>query len=235
MPTIKDLGLVQSFTPSDKRVYTKVKAAGDREVQQLVAGKSDLGFDFEVFEQNGRIFELLLGTAQSVTTSTSESAAVISSLDVLRYKELTLSTGTADSETSVGKLQTFGVTFENTPTIVDSAGTIETQENIAGDSEITFEFTLMFEDLTEYDIFLGGSTPQTQPASKGLVVNANNGVTLGSGRREFEVQLAEIQYEEVGNPLSVGEVIISNFKGSATSLGTNKLFVVDTVTSANFF
>ncbi len=175
------------------------------------------------------------GTAQSVTTSTTAGAAVISTIKVLHYKELTLSTGTIDSETSVGKLQSFGVTFENTPTAVDAAGTFEVQETIAGDSEITFEFAMMFENLTEYDIFLGSTTPQSQPTAKGLEVNANNGVVLGSGRREFNVQLTGIQYDEVGTPLSVGEVIIQTFKGSATGLGTNKLFVVDTVTSAAFF
>ena len=298
--TDKDLGLIQAVTPADKRGYTKVKAAGSREIQELVAGKSEPTFDFEVFQQNGRVFELLLGTkdsstptsgdnthifsigttipsftmeysfdastdsrflydgcklsngtisidqegilkvavsgtAQSVTTNTTASAAILSTLNVLAYKHLTLSTGTPDSETSVGKLQSFSMTFENTPTPVDSAGTFEVQETVAGDSEITFEFALMFENLTEYEIFAGSTTPQIQPTAVGLVVNANNGVTLGSGRREFEVQLLGVQYEEAGTPLTVGEVIIQTFKGSATGLGTNLLFLVDTVTSANFF
>ena len=298
--TTKDVGLIQSVGPSDKRAYTKVRAAGGREIQELVAGKSEPSFDFEFFIQNGRMLELLFGTkdsstetttdwkhifsigttipsftaeysynastdavfkydgckinsatisidqggilkfagsaiAQSVTSSTSASAAVISTLSVLAYKHLTLATGTPDSESSVGKLQSFSVTYDEGNTAVDAAGSIEVQETVSGDSEFTFEFAMMFEDLTEYNIFLGSTTPQSQPSAIGLEVNANNGVVLGSGRREFNLQLLGVQYEEVGTPLAVGEVIIQTFKGTATGFGTNKCFVVDTVSSAAFF
>jgi hypothetical protein len=298
--TVKDLGLVQSVTPANKREYTKVRAAGSRAVQEIVAGKSEIGLDFEVFIQNGRIFELLFGTkdsstettgdwkhifsvgttvpsftseysfnattdavfksdglklnngvisidtggilkfvgnatGQSITTSTSASASVISSLSVLAFKHLTLSTGTIDSESNVGKLQSFSFTYDQGNTPVDAAGTFEAQEIVEGDSDFTFEFSMMFEDLTQYALFLGGTTPQSQPTATGLEINANNGVTLGSGRREFNLQLTGVQYEEPGTPLTVGEVIIQTFRGSATSLGTNKCFVVDTVTSSAFF
>lgn len=298
--TVKDIGLIQSVTPANKRVYTKVRAAGSREIQELVAGKSEIGLDVEVLIQNGRIFELLLGTkdsstettgdwkhifsigttvpsftseysfnadtdavfksdglkfnsgvmsidqggilkfvgsvaGQSITTSTTASAAVISALKVLAYKHLTLSTGTIDSEASVGKLQSFSVTYDQGNTPIDAGGTFETQEIVEGDSEFTFEFAMMFENLTQYAMFLGGTTPQSQPTATGLEINANNGIALGSGRREFNLHLTGIQYEEPGTPLSVGEVVIQTFKGTATGLGTNKCFVVDTVTSAAFF
>ena len=300
VPRVKDLGLVQSFSPTDKRTYEKVFAAGSREVQELVAGKSEPTFDVEFLIQNGRMLELLFGTkdsstettgdwvhifsigttipsftaeysfnastdavfvydgcklnsgtisidqggilkmsasatAQSVTSSTTAGAAVISSLSVLAYKHLTLSTGTIDSESSVGKLQSFSYTYDNTNTQVDSAGTFEVQEVVSGNSEHSFEFTMMFENLTEYNIFLGNTTPQSQPTAKGLEINANNGVTLGQGRREFNLQLTGIQYEEAGTPLTVGEVIVQTFRGTSTGFGTNKCFVVDSVTSAAFF
>ncbi len=298
--TDKDIGLVQSFSPTDKRTYEKIYTAGSREIQELVAGKFEPTFDFEFLLQNGRMLELLFGTkdsstettgdwkhifsigstvpsftteysfnastdavfiydgckinsgtiaidkdgilkmsgssvAQSVTTSTASSAAVISALKVLSYKHLTLSTGTIDSEASVGKLQSFSYSFDNGNTPVDAAGTFEVQEVVGGNVENTFEFTMMFEDLTEYNRFLGNTTPQSQPTALGLEVNANNGVTLGSGRREFNLHLTNIQYEEVGTPLSVGEVVVQSFKGTATGFGTNKCFVVDTVTSDAFF
>lgn len=298
--TDKDVGLIQSVTPTDKRTYEKVYAAGSREVQELVAGKFEPTFDFDFFIQNGRMLEMLFGTkdsstettgdwkhifsigstipsftseysynattdavfkydgcklnsgtisieqngilklagsavAQSVTTSTSASAAVISALKVLAYKHLTLATGTIDSEASVGKLQSFSYTFDEGNSPVDAAGTFEVQETISGNVEHSFEFTMMFEDLTEYNIFLGSTTPQSQPTAKGLEVNANNGVALGSGRREFNLQLTGIQYEEAGTPLTVGEVIVQTFRGTATGLGTNKCFVVDTVSSSAFF
>ena len=94
---------------------------------------------------------------------------------------------------------------------------------------------MTFENLTQYALFLGSTTPQSQPTATGLEINANNGVTLGSGRREFNLQLTGVQYEEAGTPLTVGEVIFQNFTGTATGLGTNKCFVVDTVSSSAFF
>lgn len=298
--TVKDLGLIQSVTPANKREYTKVRAAGSREIQELVAGKSEIGLDVEVFIQNGRIFELLFGTkdssnettgdwkhifsigttvpsftaeysfnaatdavfksdglkfnsgvisidqggilkfvgtatGQSVTTSTTASVAVISTLNVLAYKHLTLATGTIDSEASVGKLQSFSITYDQGNTPVDAAGTFEVQEVVGGDSEFTFEFSMMFENLTQYALFLGSTTPQSQPTATGLEVNANNGIVLGSGRREFNLQLTGVQYEEPGTPLAVGEVIVQTFRGTALGLGTNKCFVVDTVSSTAFF
>ena len=174
-------------------------------------------------------------TGQSITTSTTASAAVISAIKVLAFKHLTLATGTIDSEVSVGKLQSFSFTYDQGNTPVDAAGTFEVQELVEGDSDFTFEFSMMFENLTQYALFLGGTTPQSQPTATGLEINANNGVTLGQGRREFNIHLTGVQYEESGTPLTVGEVIIQNFNGTATGLGTNLCFVVDSVTSAAFF
>ncbi len=295
----KDVGLVQSVTPSDTRELIEVYASGSREIQEIVASKFKASFDFEINLQNGRPFEYLFGgvahaltgsdtkhtfsitttlpsfttetsynsttdakfvydgckmnsatinleangilkmtpsiICQSVTTSNSgASAAVISSLKQLHYKHSTLSTGTAGSETSVGNLQTFNLTVESNLVEVDAAGTFEVNELVAASFKMAFDFTMSFQDITEYDIFLGGSTPQQTPTETSALFNANNGVTLGSGRREFEIQLDGFLYETVGTPTSVGDVVIQSFKGTATTLGSNAVFYVDDVTAANF-
>ncbi len=295
----KDVGLVQSVTPSDTRELIEVYASGSREIQEIVASKFKASFDYEINMQNGRPLEYLFGTVghaltgsdtkhtfsvastlpsfttetsynsgtdavfkydgckmnsavinletngilkmtpsvicQSVTSSASgASAAVVSSLKQLHYKHSTLSTGTAASETSVGNLQTFNLTVENNMVEVDSAGTFEVQELVASSFKMAFDFTMSFEDITEYDIFLGGSVPTLSPTEKSALFNANNGVTLGSGRREFEIQLDGFLYEEVGTPTSVGEIIVQSFKGTATALGSNGCFYVDNVAEAAF-
>lgn len=295
----KDVGLVQSFTPTDKRTIEEVYASGSRQVQELVAGKSDIDWDLDVNIQNGRLFEYIFGSVGHTTTSadtkhlftiattlpsmtiessfnsTSDevfiydgskinsstvsldtngilklsssgssqgsssatgaaSAAVISSLALLHFKHSTLSTGTADSETSVGKLQTFNLNIDNSIEKVDASGTFVTQEMVEAELKISFDFTIMFENQTEYDIFQGGTTPQQSPAKKGVEFNANNGVTLGSGRREFNAQFTEFLYEEVGTPVNVGESVIQSFKGIATDIGTNGIFYVDNISSGSF-
>ncbi len=295
----KDVGLVQSFTPTDKRTIEEIYASGSRQVQELVAAKSEIDWDLDVNFQNGRLLEYVFGsvghnttsadtkhtftiatslpsmTIESSFNSTSDevfiydgskinsatinldtnailklscsgmsqgsstatgtaSAAVISSLAVLHYKHSTLSTGTADSETSVGKLQTFNLNVENSIENVDASGTFVTQEMIAAALKISFDFTIMFENQTEYDIFQGGTTPQQSPAKKGVEFNANNGVNLGSGRREFSAQFTEFLYEEVGSPVNVGESIVQSFKGIATDIGTNGVFSVDNIASGSW-
>jgi len=295
----KDVGLVQSHTPGDKRAIEEVYASGSRQVQELVPGKSELPWDFEVDLQNGRLFEYLFGgvahaltgsdtkhtfsitstlpsftmessfnatadsvfiydgskittgtvnldtqgilkgtfsgISQSVDTSTSSaSAAVISTLPVLHYKHSTLKTGTAASETSVGNLLTFNLVIDNDLKAVDQAGSVEIAELIASTFSMKFDFTMTFENTTEYEIFLGGTTPALSPTKKSALFNANNGITLGSGRREFEIQLDNFLYEEAAPATSVGDLVIASFKGTATDLGSNGCFYVDNIAAASF-
>ena len=295
----KDVGLVQNFTPSDKRTIEKNRASGSREIQELTAGKAEFNWDLELKLQNGRMFEytfgsvahaltsndtkhtfsvastlpaftiessfntadddvfiyqgskvdtavinldtngILKGTFSGIsqlpdTSTAAASAAVISALKVLAYKHATLSTGTAGAESSVGKLQTFNLNITNTLEPIDAAGTFVTQELSEGDFEMAFDFTMIFDSLTEYNIALGGTAPALAPTEKSALFNANNGVTLGSGRREFEIQLDGFLYEEVGVPTTVGEKVVASFKGTATGLGSNGCFYVDNVTEAAF-
>lgn len=295
----KDVGLVQSFTPSDKRTIEEIYASGSRQVQELVAAKSEITWDMEVNYQNGRLFEYAIGAVAHALTSSdtkhtftianslpsmtiessfnsasdevfiydgskvnsftvalgtndviklsasgmsqgsstatgSASAAVISSLAVLHFKHATLATGTADSETSVGKLQTFNLVIENNIELVDASGTFVTQEMVEANLKFAFDFTMMFENQTEFDIFQGGTTPQQSPAKKGVEFNANNGVSLGSGRREINAQFTEFLYEEVGTPVNVGESVVQSYKGIGTDIGTNGIFTVDNIAEASW-
>lgn len=295
----KDIGLVQSFNPADKRILDEVYASGQRQVAEIVPGKVELTHDYEVNLQNGRPFEYLFGgvshvetttdwkhtfsiestlpsytiessfnsvadsvfiydgckvgtgtinldtqgilkgtfsgVSQAVDTSTaSASAAVISSLPVLHYKHSTLSVGTAGAEVNVGKLQTFNLVIDNDLIAVDQAGSIEVCELVASNFSIKFDFTVTFENMIQYDLFLGGTAPAVSPTKQSAEFNANNGITLGSGRREFNIQLDDFLYEEASIPVSVGDLVIGSFKGTATDLGTNGAFYVDNISDTAF-
>lgn len=295
----KDIGLVQSFSPTDTRTINKARSSGSREIQDLIAEKSVHTFDAEVLVNNGRIFEYLFGSvshaettgdwvhtfdvadtipsftlessfnsttdavfiyqgcklgsgtvaletngklktsvsgiSQAPDTSTvSASAPSISDLQILHYKNAIFKTGTAGAETKVGKLQTFNFNLDNGLIEVDDAGTFTVQELVEGDLEMTFDFTMTFENLTEYNLFLGGTSPQLQPTKQSAVFNLNNGVTIGSGRREFNLQLNNFLYEEASAPTTVGELVIATFKGTAEGLGTDKCFYTDNISDVNF-
>lgn len=295
----KDVGLIQNFTPTDKREVTIIHANGSREPQEIVNGKLDLKYDIEVFMQNGRLLEYAFGsvthaettgdwvhtfdfatnlpsmtiedsyngatdavfiragvklidqtfsidkggiltmkssmTGASVDTSTATaSAAIISTLKPLAFKHLTLSAGTAGAEVQIGKVQSFSFTLANETEDIEEAGTIFIVDAESKNIGLTFEFGVLFEDLTEYDRFLGGTVAAITPAEFSFVINANNGVTLGSGRREFNAQLDACTYEEVGKPVAVGDVILATFRGNATGLGTDLVEYTDNVSSTNF-
>lgn len=295
----KDVGLIQNFTPTDKREVTIIHANGSREPQEIVNGKLDLKYDLEVFMQNGRLLEYALGsvthaettgdwvhtfdfadelpsmtiedsyngttdvvfiragcknidstfsidkggiltmktsmTGKSVDTSTSSaSAAIISTLKPLAFKHLTLSSGTAGSEVQIGKVQSFSFTLSNETEDLEEAGSVEICGAESKNIGLTFEFGVLFNDLTEYSKFLGGTSAQTNPAEFSFVINANNGVTLGSGRREFNAQLDGCTYEEAGKPVAVGDIILATFRGNATSLGSDLVSYTDSITSTLF-
>jgi hypothetical protein len=298
-----DLGLVQSFSPTDKRTHQKIGAAGSREIQEIVAGIIDLDWELSVYLQHGRPLQYLLGdlthsntssdwkhyitsvpnsissfsmeysfngdtdycfqyagskfnqgtialekdgiltfngSGKSKTVDDSDTAAetaIISTLPILHYKHTSVSVGVAASEASVGKIQSFNLTFNNSPIMVDAAGSIFHQEQVEALFEPTFDFTMIFENQTEHKRFLGtltSTSPQTSPTPFSIIFNSHNGVALGSGRREFYAQLDDYQYEEAGHPLNVGEIVISSFKGSATSYGTNGVYFVDNISSTDF-
>ena len=132
------------------------------------------------------------------------------------------------------KLQTFNLNTENNLIQVDASGTFVTQESVEANFKMSFDFTMMFESLTEYEIFLGGTTANISPTKKSAIFNANNGVVLGSGRREFEIQLDDFLSAEVGTPVTVGETVVQSFTGTATDLGSNGCFYVDNIAGASF-
>jgi len=298
-----DWGLIQSFSPTDKRTHTKIQTTGSREIQEIVAGMVDIDWEVSLYLQHARPIEALLGTlthaettsdwkhsitavpstvpsysieyslndstdlvfdylgsklntgtialekegiltfngsGKSKTVDTSEAsagAAVIDTLNILHYKHADVLVGVASSEASIGKVQSFNLTFNNTPTMVDTTGSIFHQEQVEGLFEPTGDFTVVFENLTEYQRLLGttsSTTPQVSPTAFSTIFNLHNSVTLGSGRQEFYAQLDDCQYEEVGNPLNVGEIVISSFKMNAVTYGSNGVFMVDDVSSGNF-
>lgn len=187
-------------------------------------------------DQGGILTGRFTGRAQDVdTTSNSASSAVVSSLPTLHYKHLTLSTGSAGSETDVGLLQSCSINFTNENTAVPDAGSVVNAADVGGNVEISFEFVITFQTVAEYERFTGAdSSVATSPTQFSMVINAHNGVTLGSGRREFYVQLNNVNYEEVGTAVAVGETVTQTFRGKATALGSSGMFTVDNIANTSW-
>ena len=176
------------------------------------------------------------GRAEDVdTSSNSAGAAVISSLATLHYKHLILSTGAASSETDVGLLQSFSFTINNENSEVRDAGQVINAADLAGNMNMEMDFTIAFQTVAEYERFSGADTSiAASPTQFSMVINAHNGVALGSGRREFYAQLDGINYSEAGTAVSIGDKVIQTFRGKATALGSNGMYTVDNIASASW-
>ena len=173
------------------------------------------------------------GLVKSVDNTTTALTAVISSIPTLKSYNSSLSLGTDGAEAAVGKLESFNCTFANQLTRVDGSSDRESQAICSDTLLITFEFTKAFDSIAEYTIFLGGATPATgDVTAKSLVFNANNGVSLGSGRREINIDMAVTKLATSGEAKVLRGKVMQTFKGNATTI--TDMFTVDDITEANW-
>lgn len=151
--------------------------------------------------------------ASTVTTSTSLGTEVKTSTVPLSFAQATLSTGDEASESSLSQVQSFSLSLNNN---IDSSDVRELGSRTAADlivKQLTTEgeFTMKFANKTEAERFLGSTSPQSGITDTGIILSANNGVTLGSGRVEFYVKLLGCKYESLGRTVSQDGVVEETF------------------------
>lgn len=164
--------------------------------------------------------------------STTAPAAIISTIPVFPAFFATISRGTEGSETAQVRVQSFEVTFE-----VPLVGVWGIGDRIKGDEleegfNIRYRYSLAFRSKVEQERFQGGASPlpTATPAAFGVVLNMNNGVTLGSGRHEINVELRGVHDEDWNNSVTFGNVILQEYSGLARQL--YKLDTVDNISSS---
>jgi len=299
----KDLGLIQSFTPSDDNSYRREHTIAKRNAQNLIAGNFVSTATLEFLLQHGRIFEFVFGgttthddtntpdikhvfaegdtlpsmtledgvnstsdvtmtyagvkvnnltlslalgdsirvradlMAKTVATGTSASSAVISSLATHPYYFATLKTGADGNETTQANVQSFELTIRNNLEPQYGLGSRLLTNLIANERHYEFSFTLGFQSKTEYELFLGGSSPDTDgsPTIPSLIFNANNGVTAGNGRREINIDFSDAVYTTTRKPVVIHGYILQDFTGWAKSITSNNTWVYDNISESNWF
>ena len=169
--------------------------------------------------------------AATVTTGTTLGTEVKTSTVPLTFAQATLSTGTEGSETSLGQVQSFSISFNNNMSLDDirELGSREASALIAKNLETTGEFTLTFQNKTEAERFYGSTTPQNTLTDVGIVLNANNGVTLGSGRVDFYIKLLNCQYESLGRTISQDGVVEETYTYRAGNI--DDIYFTDAVST----
>jgi len=156
-------------------------------------------------------------------SSTSASAKVISDIPVLEHFRSNLSSGAESSEVAQTVIQDFNLDINNSIQEIEGLGSRTNQDIADNQLNVTFKFTKVFQNKTEYERFLGGSSQSSNtPTETSLIFNVHNGVALGSGRIEFYAKVVG-QYETYDEPVDLNQAIVATFTG------TGKLKVLYTV------
>lgn len=184
-------------------------------------------------ELNGLIRCSATCIGQKPVNNASASSAVVSTIPVFSSYSGSLSTGTDSSEVEVTPIDSFSITFDNRLVSIEGANSRFKTDIVPGVMRITYEFTKTFDTVTEYQRFLGGTSPSSgDPTEFSLIFNANNGVSLGSGRRELNIDIATNQYESYGHAVTLNGKITQTFRG--VGLAITDFFTVDNISSSNW-
>ena len=185
----------------------------------------------DVSVETGGILEFsseVIGTAVSVDAT--PGTQVTTNTKKLAGFNATISTGDDGAEATVGQTKSVSVSFGNNidPSDVKAIGSRLNQELVMKNLDSTVEFTKTFANTTEFERFLGGTTPSTgSPTDTSLILTANNGVTLGSGRIEFYVKLSGGQYESTSHVVSQDGVVEETFNYVGGNI--EEIFFVDAI------
>jgi len=168
---------------------------------------------------------------QSVVSSTSAGTSVISSLPVFEHSFCNVTIdGTAASE-----VQNFTVSIPLS--LAKSGGIGSAQYQQIHSTGIDFEFTgtLGFTSEAYQEIMLGGSGGSTSivnsPTGHTVILDCHNGVTLGSGRREFYLELGSCVWSGFTESASVNELVFVDVSGTGT---LTSCFSVDNISSSEW-
>lgn len=168
--------------------------------------------------------------ATEVTKTTSPGTQVTTTTAKLTGFNATVSTGDDASEVTVGQTKTVSVSFNQNIDAADvkAIGSRLNQDLIEKNLDVTVDFTKTFASSTEFERFLGGTTPSTgTPTATSLILSVNNGVTLGSGRIEFYVKLSGGQYESTNHVVTQDGVVEETFNYVGGNI--EDVFFVDAV------
>jgi len=166
--------------------------------------------------------------AKTVADTTTATAASIDSLEVLRAEVATVTIGS-----QVAGAQSFELKINNNTARHMALGSRALQSATAGMVDYEFTFTCQFLNQTEYERFLGSSSPASgTPSDFTVVLNVTNGVAAGSGLRQLHITLNNASYGTSGRPVNVGdEMIVQTFTGVCKSL---TMYSYDDITSGNW-
>lgn len=159
------------------------------------------------------------------------SASSYSALDLQKFPHQQVSISIDDTQAT--EVQNFSISISKTVERSGGVGSTIYQQIHPVDFEISFSGTLGFTGNTFQNLFFGGSTATetASPTAFNVVLDANNAVTLGSGRRELYLALNNCQFSTFNKVASVGSLIFVDVEGVGLF---NTCYSTDNISSAQW-
>lgn len=164
------------------------------------------------------------------TSDTSATAAVIDDIAIFTPTMTTISVGGG----TLTLVKDLTLTIENKIADAKYLASPLRQHATPMHRRYSMTFTMDFQNMTEYERFLGSTSPQNAPATFTTIINSTNGVTLGSGRREFNFQVTNCNYT-VAPPKHPADGLTSlELTIVGRSFTAGQCWSVDNITSGNW-
>lgn len=151
------------------------------------------------------------------TMSTSANATANSTLLPFSSYMASVKTGGIGTETALGNVQEFTINWNNNGKRIYGLGSRYPQDGQPMSQKVDFKFKMGFASNTEYQLFLGSTTPSAAatPTVPSIIFDVTNGVTLGSGLRRFFFNATKARYVQVGLASKLDDWVYADFAGAA--------------------
>lgn len=166
---------------------------------------------------------------KTTTSSATGQAAVLSTLAVFPHALCSVKIGGS----AATEVQNASISVKKTLSRSGGVSSNLYQQSHVTELKISFKATLGFQNKTYQELVLGGTTPSAtgDPAVTTFELTGNNGVTLGSGRREFRIYLDNCTFSKFDEKTSVGGLTFIDVEGVGL---LNECFTVDNIASASW-
>lgn len=131
------------------------------------------------------------------------------------------------------EIQEFTITIEKKVVLSHGVGSNLPQQGHATSMKFKFAGKLGFQDKSWQEIGYGGTAPpdSANPTGIEVILDADNGVALGSGQRQLKITLENCQFSKTNVAATIEELVFIELAGSGT---LKEAFSVDDISNINW-
>jgi len=180
-------------------------------------------------ELNGKLMTNYSLVGKTVATNTVSETFSQSALSVFPHAMITVTI----NNVAATICQSVGLTVAKTALRAGGLGSNLYQQAAGDEMKYEVTATLGFDDLEYHALMLGGTSPSatSDPTSFDFVIDAKNGVALGSGQRQLYLALENVQFKGFNEATSVGGITFVEVTGVGTFKSAHS---VDNISDTNW-